>query len=296
MGATRKIITQRVGENCTNRKQDVQSLQELLIAAGETLPGGADGAWGPKTAKALASFQRRHAQYTRVGQKPYVDPDDWLLLYAIWKANILVVMPGKGGVEGMKEMHKWFVTNKIKYNSGAEHGKGNRAVYGVSGATRYAVQRTAARFLNGPVEMDCTTYVNLMLSIYMNGHVHAAPYDGGCADAGGLSSFHLARDRYGLPLVRRPTSNGSVNWFGDAQQLSAAMAASPNGLYAIECAHGGGSVFHMGLIHKDTAYECTTGQSGSSCITSPLHEFTVASEMRKKGIFYLFGPHPVGAR
>jgi hypothetical protein len=272
-----------------------QPLQQLLIAAGESVAGGPDGKWGPNTAKALAAFQQRNSESRFITKKPYVDPNDELPLLAAWRARILIPMPKKSGIAGVKQMHKWFYDNKIKYNPGAERKQGNRSIYGVYGRTQYAIQRTSQQFLAGPVEMDCTVYANLMLSIYMNGHIHSAPYDARCGHFGGVSASHLARDRYQLPLVRRPTSSGSVNWFGDAEQLTAAIAAKPNGLYAIECADkGSGSVYHMGIMHDDTAYECTTGQSGSSCISKPLKEFTVATERRKKGIFYLFGPHPVG--
>ncbi|GAK06240.1 N-acetylmuramoyl-L-alanine amidase CwlH precursor [Geomicrobium sp. JCM 19037] len=39
---------------------DVRELQELLLKAGESLPGGADGQFGDETLRAVQSFQRKH--------------------------------------------------------------------------------------------------------------------------------------------------------------------------------------------------------------------------------------------
>ena len=51
--------------------------------------------------------------------------------------------------------------------------------------------------------MDCTTYANLMLSVYLYGNAHNPAYDGDCRKIGEVSSFHCARDRYGFMIVNR---------------------------------------------------------------------------------------------
>jgi hypothetical protein len=48
-----------------------------------------------------------------IKKQPFVDPGDYLLLFAGWKANILIKMPGKAGMAGVSAMHDWFVSNGI---------------------------------------------------------------------------------------------------------------------------------------------------------------------------------------
>lgn len=291
MPITRKFIgaTVKAGRKKNN---DAKAVQQLLIAAGEVVPGGADGDWGNKSATALESFQKKHLT-DGAKLQAWVDPGDHVLLLMAWKANILIPMPGKAGMEGVLTMHDWFVKNNIKYNPGAENGAGNRAIYGVHEDTRYGVQTTSLQYMAGPVEMDCTTYVNLMLSIYVNGNCHNAPYDAACP-FGGVSASHCARDRYSMPLIRRTvtsaTGTSQVNWFENAEQIATAVAAEPTKLYAIEVGLSGtGAVKHMALLTSGTVYECTTGQSGSACISRSLADFCAAKTGK---IYYLFGPNP----
>jgi len=290
MPMTRKFIgaTVKLGRKKNN---DAKVVQQLLIAAGEVIPGGADGDWGNNSAKALEKFQKLQLSAGAKVQA-WVDPGDLVLLLMAWKAGILIPLPRKAGIEGVLAMHDWFVKNNIKYNAGAEKGAGNRAVYGVHEDTRYAVQTTSLQYQAGPVEMDCTTYVNLMLSIYASGHCHSAPYDASCP-FGGVSANHCARDRYSMPLITRKladaTTNGHVNYFENAEQITAAVAAESTKLYAIEVGLSGtGSVKHMALLTDGMVYECTTGQSGSACVSRSVGDFCAGKTGK---IFYLFGPN-----
>lgn len=285
MAAIKNFINKSVGEKGVNQKSDVKKLQQLLIAAGETVTGGDDGVWGSNTAKALESFQTKY-QSSGVKIQKLLSPEDYCLLLMAWKANILIPLPGKAGTPGVLAMHDWFVKNSIKYNSGAEKGGGNRAIYGVAGDNRYAVQTIEGKFATGPIQMDCTTYVNLMLSVYTSGSCHIVPYDASCADFGACSAAHCARDRYNLPLVTRAQGDKIIRHFENADQIRDATHNSA-GIHAIEVALAGtGSVTHMALLIGGTVYECTTGQSGSACISRPVEEFC-----KKKGkIYYLFGP------
>jgi hypothetical protein len=290
---TRKLLSLSVGKGQKNIKNDVRVLQQLLLAAGEDVPGGDDGGWGDKTAGALASFQKKNIT-SGAKLSDSVDSEDDCLLLLAWKADILIPMPGKSGMPGIETMHKWFRDRRIKYNAGAEKGGGNRAVYGTPWRTDYAYQLIDLKLQTGPVEMDCTTYVNMMLSIYTSGNIHNAPYQASCANFGGVSNEHCARDRYLLPLVRRTVSDGKketkANYFGTAEQIEAAVKADSNGLYALEvAAAGSGSVTHMVLLHDGTVYECTTGQSGAACIDRSLADF---AKNKVGKIFYLFGPSP----
>lgn len=291
MAGTKKFLSQSVGVGGKNRGDDVRALQQLLIAAGEVVNGGADGRWGGGTLTALQSYLK--AQTPPV-TKTLIEPADELPLDLAIEADIIIPLPGVTGVPGMDALHKWFTDNSIKYQQGAEHGGGNRCVYGVDGHPEYAVQTESREYRAGPIQMDCTTYANLMLSVYLHGNAHNTAYDGDCAKVGGVSSFHCARDRYGFPIITRPSTDKAgkataVTDFRTAEQILAATAEKGRGLYALEPAVlGTGAVKHLALLYGTDVYECTNAIT-PNCIKHSLTEFM--DRCIKNGRFcYLFGP------
>jgi hypothetical protein len=243
MGATKKFIREKVGTEGKNHSADVIALQQLLIAAGETIKGGGGGKWDHNTAAALQSFQalvqKQFPNLTAaVPIQPYVEPGDYVLLMMAWKGQMLIPLPYERGWNGVKHLHSWFVKNEIKYNKGADKGGGNRAIYGVDKRCDCAVQTTNKKFARGPVQMDCMTYVNLMLSIYLFGDAHNARYDADCSKFGGDSEFHCARDRYGYLRINRPEKHGKeekqLGYFTKAEQIITATQDNSDTLYALE--------------------------------------------------------------
>lgn len=300
MAGTKKLLSQSVGVGGKNLGDDVRSLQQLLIAAGQVVNGGADGRWGGGTLTAIQGYLKStlpSGGVTTVSMpvvKTLIQPSDDLPLNLAIAADIAIPLPGVHGVAGMDALHKWFTDNSIKYQQGAENGGGNRCVYGIDGHTDYAVQTESRAYRKGPVQMDCTTYSNLMLSIYLHGNAHNPQYDGDCAKVGGTSSFHCARDRYGFPIVTRPSTDKSgkevsVTDFRTAEQIVAATTAKGRGLYALEPATlGSGSVKHLALLYGTDVYECTNALT-PNCIKHSLTEFM--DRCIKNGRFcYLFGP------
>lgn len=304
MAGTLKLTYARVGQGGNKRGDSVRRVQELLIAAGESLPKfGADGDWGSEAATALESFQKTHRQPVR----PYVEANDPILLVMAAAADVLIQLPGVVGATGVKAQHQTFNKMNTKYNDGAEHGGGNRGNYGVEGQPQWAIQTFYDKDIGtvikkGPVLMDCTTYVNLMLSVYLFGNAHNNKYDARCREYGAGSNKHCARERYSFPLVERQMTTGGmtarVNYFKTADEIRAATEANPTGLYVLEVAGNVwdkeakktiyGAVTHMALLLDSRVYECTTHQVGCACIDRTLDEFME----KKKGILYLFGPAP----
>ena len=288
MTAAIRLVNQPVGADVHNHVSDVKALQQLLMAAGIHVPGGDDGGWGKHTATALEQYQKQKGAPVR----PHVDPGDDILMKMAMDAKILIPMPGISGITGLLRMHKWFADNQIKYQKGAESGGGNRATYGVDGNKNYAVQTCNGRFERGPIQMDCTTYANLMMSVYLQGHIHSQPYDASCKAYGETSNNHCARERYGFPLVCRQEAQFPVpnvlNFFKTADQINAACKNSPTRLFALEVGGGlAGGVSHMALYLGGDVYECTNHQPTAACIKRSLPIF--ASNKVGK-IFYLFGP------
>jgi hypothetical protein len=285
---TWKLIGGRVGEKGSTAGQDVLTVQQLLVAAGTTEPNVVGGGWGGHSKNALLAFQKAQ----RLPERNYVEPDDPCLLALATAANILVPMPNLLGMSGVTTLHQWFRDNNIEYQKGAESGGGNRAMYGFDWADciDYGIQRIDRAWRAGPVKMDCTTYVNCMLAVFLHGNLHSSPYCADCSAYGDTSNNHMARERYGMKLVMRPSTKNGVtkkeNYFKETEDIAAATLTS--NLYVLEVGGGAaGGVTHMALLHNQEVYECTTGQTGSACIKRSLAEFT----KNKKGkIFYLFGP------
>jgi len=299
MAGTKQFITGSVGVGGRNATVDVQALQQLVIAAGTKVEGGADGGWGDNTRNALQSAL---GGLNPALDKAYIDkaliqPGDAALLRLAEKAEILIPLPGVTGIAGIDAMHKWFSENNIAYQKGAEEGGGNRCVYGVLGQPGYAVQTESKAFRKGPVQMDCTTYANLLMSVYLFGNAHNASYDGDCGRVGGISSFHCARDRYGFQIITRPGQdrtgkNVMVSDFRTTEQVEAATEEKGAGLYALEPALlGSGFVKHLALLWESTVYECTTALT-PNCNKHRLDEFM--DRCKRNGRFcYLFGPKRV---
>ena len=318
--ATWALIEDSVGPSQRNRGPDVRTVQELLIAAGED-PGRVDGRWGDCTKGALESFKTRSRFYRwAFGAKsgfpqrnvgifptptcgfsrpiitdPKLRPGDYTLLLLAAEADILIPLPGAPGMKGIRSLHGWFKSNGIKYNRGAEAGRGNRANYGLHNRPSFAIQRIDRAFKRGPVRMDCTTYVNLMLSVYKDGTAHNATYDASLSGWGGLGP-HLARGRFGFELVERPVEGKkAANNFVTAEDIMTAVEAHPERLYVLEVGRskkiGGeikrGFVTHMALMHEGHVYECTlSAKEGlDGVVDRPLSEFVAC---KGSAIFYLF--------
>jgi hypothetical protein len=315
MAATKALLDARVGEGGAQSGAHVRQLQQLLLAIGADLgPTGADGGWGSRTKDALMAFQKKCretgltidgekiAPDTNVVVRAWAEPNDACLFYMARLGGMLIPLAGKSGTIGVKAMHDWFVDHNIKYQSGAEKGEGTRACFGLAGREGWALQTLNGAYAKGPVQMDCTTYVNFMLGIFARGNLHGAPYDAS-TPVGWVNTMHLARDRYLFPLVRRHEDGAaegtSVNFFRTAEQIEA--ATSTGNLYVIELAgtvknpstgvkmHG--AVTHMVLLYNGQTYECTNGRSGPACINRSLEELLEAAAGK---IVYLFGPRAAG--
>jgi hypothetical protein len=286
--STWRLIGGRVGEKGQTLGSDVTTVQQLLVAAGNQDPDILGGGWGGHSRDALLSFQQDH----HLPEQNYVERDDLCLFELADAAQILVPMPNQLAMSGVMWLHQWFVDNNTQYQEGADTGGGNRALWGFdwAGCGTHAIQRINMAWRAGPVKMDCTTYVNCMLAVFLKGNLHGSPYAADCSNYGNKSNNHVARERYLMPLVSRPvTKDGvttKVNYFKQADDIAAATIK--DGLYQIEIGgRAGGGVTHMALLYNQKTYECTTHQSGSACISRDLKAFVGHSG---GAIFYLFGP------
>jgi putative peptidoglycan binding protein len=277
VSATWPLLRRAVGPALKNYAPDVVTVQQLLNACGFD-PGTIDGQWGDKTSTALWAFRSAH------NPGPFetrVDPDSEELVLMARVARIEIPLPGERGWDGVRRVHDWFASQGVKYNEGAENGLGNRAIYGLRGRTGSAIQRIDRAWRAGPVQMDCTTYLNLMLGVYYGGNAHQSPYDADCSNFGATSQVHCARDRYGFREVSFEAGRAPRNYVTSTDEMESLAKAGV--LYALEVAKNSGSITHMALLRDGVVWECTTKQPASACIRRPIAEF-----MRNKGRVFMF--------
>ncbi len=284
MPATRTLIDSRVGDGGAKNGSDARGVQDLLVAAGAKDPN-ISGMWGNACNKALNAAQERHGRPIR----NYVEPDDHILLDLCKDADILVPLDGGKDITGVNRLDMWAWDKCVAYEPGAEKGLGTRAFYGLTfqGKQDYVIERNQG-WKAGPVNFNCTTWANLLLSVYLQGHAHNSPYDADCSKYGATSTNHIARERYNYTLVRRPIpgKSGTENWF-EVNSEQIVEYTNLNTMYQIEVAKGSqGGVTHMVLMYNYVVYECTTGQSHSACITRDIDGFL--STKNKRQFLYIF--------
>jgi hypothetical protein len=290
---TLRIIRDTVGANGRNGDGDVRSVQQLLSAAG--VPVKVDGNWGDKSQAALIRYQKGRLTSAppgtfKKGAQELLTVDSPVLTLLAYEAGLLLPIVSESGIDGMRRMHDWLVTNKVQYQTGAEDGGGNRTTWGLFGNPTLGVQTTGKdNAFVGPLLLDCTTYVNMMLAIYHEGNLHGS-YRASVRKTGGGSAQteHLGKSRWDYDLMNGPNER---NYHKTTEEIRASTESLPDSLFYLEVGrtYNGipGFVRHMALMYGGTVYECTPKPIlfGSACIKRPLAEF-----MRNKSdaIIYLF--------
>jgi peptidoglycan hydrolase-like protein with peptidoglycan-binding domain len=293
---TLRIIQETVGTKGRNRDEDVRSIQQLLSAAGQSVK--VDGKWGDKSQAALIQFQK-HRLTTAPGSTFSKGVQDVLtagspvLTLLVYEAGLLLPVIGESGITGLRKMHDWLVANKVQYQKGAEEGDGDRTIWGLFGESQLGLQTAGPeRAFVGPILLDCTTYVNMMLAIYHEGNLHGSYKASVKATGGGSSKTeHLGKSRWGYELLYYPSSPNNRNYHKTIDEIRASTESRPDSLFQLEVGrtYNGvpGFIRHMALMFGGTVYECTTKPIlfGSACISRPLQEFMAN---KSDAIIYLF--------
>ncbi len=271
------LTTATVGQGGANSRPDVFMVQLLLHAAGVLPASGVDGRYknGGETAKALLKFQE---QWNDAVGEPFCigaankrDPltllqpqDEWLVRMAA-AAQILVPMPIVSDYRGIDELHEWMVSQEIKYEPATEYGSTNsRSFWPIAGNPDLAIQLQthgynaagAVAHMNryiepGPIQINCTTYANMMLAVYLFGTLDHPNYKPWVGEFGGNTNVHLSQNRYGFRLIKTPEGG---TYFTSAEQIldvvndweiySMEIGCDPN--------HGTG---HYATLHNSIVYE-----------------------------------------
>lgn len=270
-----------VGAGGQNSHSDVKTVQRLLIAAGTPVKGGADGGWGDKTASALAKFvddwdDSIGAEFgfppASPGPLKVLQPDDdWLLRMAA-QAQILIPMPTrKTGITAVLQLHRWFKEEGILYEPKSDYmGTKSRSFWAVPARPNVAVQvQLLAGMINrGPVMINCTTYANIMLSVFRYGTLANPCYNANVQNIGGSSSEHLSKARYHFTQVTREEiskegTKKQLNYFATAEQIDNATDAAK--LYSMEIGNDKNrGVGHHALLHNGIVYQSHDSKPSSA--------------------------------
>ena len=282
MAATFQIINRRIGEGGLKSGNDVLRLQQLLKLNNHRVH--CTGQWSQETSQALLRFQESLMTPTQAlfmcdglplpgsclsEPRAYVLPDDTFLVHLALGAGVLLPLAaGRRGAPAFQKVHS-ICEDRVTFDVSPA-----RAVYGLKHYPGWAVTPLSDTFsVKEPLALNCTLYVNLMLSVWAQGNAHGQPFDGNVQDSGG--SDHFARDRYHDPLVGE---------FRSIKELPKATDKYPGYLFCLEA---GDSVSHMALLYKGNVYECNMRYLHLGCYSSSLEDWY--SDRYK---VWLSGPSP----
>lgn len=304
-----------VGQGGANSYPDVFMVQLLLYAADVLPQEGVDHIYKPggETAKALLKFQEQWndavseefclSRTNKHEPLTLLQPgDEWLLRMAA-KAQILIPVPGVGDYRGIDELHEWMVSKGLQYEVKADYeGNNSRSFWPIAGNPDLAIQlqlhgaRNAAEavakmtkyYINpGPIKINCTTYANMMLAVYLFGTLDQPRYKPWVGEFGGEGKQgHLAQKRYEFELIKPP--EGGDHFTSDAQILGVAENWE---IYTMEIGnepnHGTG---HYAILHNGVVYESYNANPGHSASDWGLAEyFRQRLTTTYKRWVYLFG-------
>lgn len=152
------------------------------------------------------------------------------------QAGILLPLPAAPGIKVFRNLHAHLKDLGVKYDLPPW----DKAFWGLVGYG-WAIMTTGQRYKKGPVKLDCTTYVNVMLSACLHGNIHWADYKAGTGEIGGTGK-NLVKHHYGI--------HGKAGVFsgrGAAQKILDAVDKAK--LYVIMC----GDTARRARAHLDPA-------------------------------------------
>lgn len=291
MGATFKIINSRVGEGGQTRGIEVKRIQQLLTLAGCD-PGPVTGEWNPATKKAWMDFQ---ASLNWGPVKPCIEREDpyFRLFTLAYTAGVLLDLPNNlRSKSAALALYQTCRERNIPYgwadNGGHVYNGGTRSVWGFEGNPGYAVAargrstETAEFDLCVPFTLNCTAFANLMLSVWMQGNAHSAPYDFS-QQVGGFNPLAL---RYGMREAPGFYVLNPPGLYKDLKTIESVV--EPGRIYYLGSADNRGFIFHDMILIDGLVYECNTYQT-PAVFTTPL-----SKKIRQLGghFFTLYGPGP----
>jgi len=317
MVKTRSLIDRQINPGCRNSA--VKNLQLLLRAAAirqqakgnDTLVRAApkvgrlditdwawaDGDWGanPKKVSATTVALHKFQEIARIPITDTVAPSDTTVMRLAEEAEILFDISLKDDFSGVLDLNNNLC--EATYEPGAD-GKGSPLgciFYGLQGFPRTVVQLQLGGNFNqgppeqiqpGPIQMNCTTYANIAMSVYMNGTVQIDQYNPDVHEIGDYGP-HLAH-RYGFALMVKKDAKVDASVFRTAEEIEEYV--KPGTLYSIECAGGrGGGVHHEAVMYDNIVYHSYPMGYAPTILDDTLDEFVD----RLQGCFFYLYQEPL---
>lgn len=270
MGATFRIIKRRVGAGAITYGKEVMRVQQLLRLAGFlNTPYYTDGPWDHITAQAWLDFQK--AALPNQPTTPYVDPQNYQygqcpLTTLALKAKVLIPMPIAYGRSGaVKEFFNHCNTSKYKYGWVKGDRKSIRLIWGFEGRPRWAIATDIDKFFpeKDPVMLNCTSFTNLMMSIWMTGRCHQLPYD--ASQQSGNST--VLSSRYQMKAL----DDGKMMIDGYCYDLETIRRMTrPEKLYHFTSCNNNGDITHDMVLLNGEVYECNVPPNDPAVFKTPL--------------------------
>lgn len=293
IGVTFPIIDTRIGEGGTKYGRQVKRINQLLRLAGylKTLPSDPKS-WNKDSEAAMIAFHKRCG----VGPvEPFIDPKDPYdrLFTLALTAGVLIPLPaGLRSSSAITVLFEHCRKNSYPYGwvkGDHTYGGGTRMIWGFEGRPSWAIATLLPKDDYGfpdavPVSMNCTSFANLMLSAWIQGNAHSAPYD--CSQM--VGGYDPLGSRYGL----QPVNDNSLVFDGYCFDVDGVVAnAKQDRLYHLGlCPDDSGFITHDVVLLNGVVYECNTGKT-PAVYTTPVRE-RLKKIAWNKGCVRMLGPAP----
>jgi hypothetical protein len=287
MNRTFSIINHRVGKGGAHAGPDVKRVKQLLRLAGynghhkRPRVNPKHMTWDRPTQEALIDFRTNQLPPPQIAEalgsvdqpdEPFLDPHSPVLFDLALKAGVLIrLAPGVRAEHAFKGVHRWCEENCKGFSM--EH-----VVWPLKYSPAYAIVTTEGdrnhHFfdMEEPRALNCTLYVNLMMSVWLQGHVSDRPYSADVSKSG--NDHHLAHERYKYPLSK------------SRKTLDEVKAATKNDRFSLFCLEPGENVSHMALLLNGQVFECSPSHTPNCRHTS------LDSWMQNRRNVWVSGPSP----
>lgn len=264
-GTTYSIVTKNIGSGGVIHGKEVSRIQQLLRLAGFLRTSlASDGTWDQTTAQAWLDFQKNIMPNQPT--VPFVEPrpayGQWVDRLAVLalKAKVLIPLPT---LYRKADAIKWFFDycRQMKYEYGWEQGSliKSRTIWGFAGRPKWAIVTAdgkafglADRYCfppNNPIYLNCTSFANLMMSIWLSGNAHESPYD---------ASQMVGNDvALGWRYKMKALDDGKMMVDGYCYDIETIKRMTkPDKLYHIASSDDNGNMLHDTVLYNGEVYEC----------------------------------------
>jgi hypothetical protein len=299
------VLTDRVGPGGQLTGIQVQRVQELLKLAGYfTGEPSKTRKWDQASSDAMTAFQKdfgRENYQTSINDYIEPDPRGHKLQALAWKAGVVSWVPSYcRGKPAVLALYETLRQQKIPYGwtqNGKKHHGGSRMVWGWEDYPQLVVYTTAGSNPDDlhfrtdyPKTLNCTSFANLMLSVWVRGDAHGAPY---IANQG-VGAMNPLGKRYNMPPVPGGIDvDKSGGVFSNFDKLKKRL--QPGKMYHIALYTKGVGITHDMVLLDDTIYQCNLnqGKGNSSVYSVPLEKkFRDTINAEKGKYIQVLGPAP----